>query len=57
MAYKVLTDFKDKETEHVYKAGDKYPDKGRALKARVAELTKTDGPNDSFKGPVIEETK
>ncbi len=38
MKYKVLVDFTDKETEHVYRQGDKYPVKGRTRKARVEEL-------------------
>ena len=38
MKYKVLVDFTDKETKHVYRQGDKYPFKGRTKKARVEEL-------------------
>ena len=38
MKYKVLVDFTDKETKHVYRQGDKYPFKGRTKKARIEEL-------------------
>ncbi|WP_022796580.1 hypothetical protein [Bavariicoccus seileri] len=38
MKYKVLVDFTDKETKHIYYKNDKYPFKGRAKKARIEEL-------------------
>ena len=38
MKYKVLVDFTDKETKHVYREGDKYPVNGRIKKARIEEL-------------------
>lgn len=38
MKYKVLIDFTDKNTQHVYLKGDKYPEKGRVNKARIEEL-------------------
>ena len=38
MKYKVLVDFTDRETKHVYREGDKYPFKGRTRKARIEEL-------------------
>lgn len=38
MKYKVLVDFTDKENDHVYRQGDKYPYKGRTKKARIEEL-------------------
>lgn len=38
MKYKVLVDFTDKETKHIYRTNDKYPFKGRTKKARVEEL-------------------
>ena len=38
MKYKVLVDFTDKETKHIYRTNDKYPVKGRTRKARIEEL-------------------
>ena len=38
MKYKVLVDFTDKETKHVYRVNDKYPVKGRTKKVRIEEL-------------------
>ena len=38
MKYKVLVDFTDKETKHVYRTNDKYPFKGRTRKVRIEEL-------------------
>jgi hypothetical protein len=41
---------------HIYEVGDKYPFQkyaGAETKDRIAELTKEDGPNESFVGPVI----
>ena len=38
MEYKVLVDFTCKETKHVYRTNDKYPNKGRTKKARIEEL-------------------
>ena len=38
MKYKVLVDFTDKETKHVYRTNDKYPNKGRTRKVRIEEL-------------------
>ena len=59
--YQVLLRFRDgnpKAEGHVYEIGDEYPFKkyaGAETKNRIAELTKEDGPNDLFDGPVIEE--
>ena len=38
MKYKVLVDFTDKETKHIYRTNDKYPVKGRTKKVRIEEL-------------------
>ncbi|ATC60537.1 hypothetical protein [Pseudolactococcus raffinolactis] len=38
MKYKVVVDFTDKETKHIYRTNDKYPVKGRTKKARIEEL-------------------
>ena len=38
MKYKVLVDFTDKETKHIYRTNDKYPFKGRTKKVRIEEL-------------------
>ena len=38
MKYKVLVDFTDKETKHIYRTNDKYPFKGRTKMARVEDL-------------------
>lgn len=38
MKYEVLVDFTDRETKHVYRTNDKYPNKGRTRKARIEEL-------------------
>ena len=38
MKYQVLVDFTDRETKHVYRTNDKYPNKGRTKKARIEEL-------------------
>ena len=38
MKYKVLVDFTDRETKHVYRTNDKYPYKGRTKKVRIEEL-------------------
>lgn len=39
MAYIVVKDFTDlQDDNHIYRAGDKYPHRGRAKKERVAEL-------------------
>lgn len=38
MKYTVLIDFTDKETKHIYRQGDAYPEKGRTKKARIEEL-------------------
>lgn len=40
MPYTVITDFKDlQDGNHIYRAGEKYPRKGRAKKERVEELS------------------
>lgn len=57
MSYKVLKKFKDKKDGQIYEVGATYPSKGKVTKTRVAELTKEDGPNSHFDGPVIEEVK
>lgn len=52
MKYKVLIDFTDKETKHIYRKGDVYPEKGRTKKARIDELLSVD----NLRGqPLIEE--
>lgn len=52
MSYKVVTDFTDKETKHVYRKGDVYPVKGRTKKTRIDELLSAD----NLRGqPLIEE--
>ena len=38
MKYKVLVDFTDRETKHIYRTNDKYPFKGRTKKVRIEEL-------------------
>jgi len=43
MSYVVIKDFKDlQDDNHIYRAGDKYPRKGRAKKERVEELSGSD---------------
>ncbi|MCM3783675.1 hypothetical protein M3231_11890 [Neobacillus mesonae] len=43
MAYKVIKDFKDLQDEnYIYRAGDKYPRKGRGKKERIEELSGSD---------------
>lgn len=40
MPYIVIKDFKDlQDGDHIYRAGDKYPRKGRVKKERIAELS------------------
>lgn len=57
--YTVIRKFKDgnpKAEGHIYEVGDEYPFQkyaGATTKTRIAELTKEEGPNDSFDGPVI----
>jgi len=59
--YQVLLKFRDgnpKAEGHIYEIGDEYPVSkyaGSLTKARITELTKAEGPNDSFDGPVIAE--
>lgn len=38
MKYKVIKDFTDLKTDHVYRAGDTFPFKGKVAKARINEL-------------------
>jgi len=43
MPYVVIKDFTDlQDDKHIYRAGDKYPRKGRAKKERVEELSGKD---------------
>lgn len=43
MNYEVIKDFTDlQDDNHIYRAGDKYPRKGRAKKERIEELSGTD---------------
>ncbi|GIO63574.1 hypothetical protein [Paenibacillus cineris] len=43
MSYVVIKDFKDlQDDNHIYRAGDKYPRKGRAKKERLEELSGSD---------------
>ena len=60
--YRVVRQFRDGNKNaqgHIYDIGDVYPFQkyaGATTKTRIAELTKEDGPNDAFDGPVIIET-
>ena len=55
MKYKVIKDFKDsKDKGHIYRAGDKYPRKGKAKSERVEELSTS---KNKLKTPLIEEVK
>lgn len=55
MKYKVIKDFKDLQDKgHVYRAGDKYPRKGKAKSERVEELSSS---KNKQKTPLIEEVK
>jgi len=53
MPYLVTKDFKDLQDEnHIYRAGDKYPRKGKGKKERIDELSGSD----NLRGePLIEE--
>lgn len=53
MSHKVIKDFKDlQDKNHIYRAGDKYPRKGRGKKERLEELSGSD----NLRGePLIEE--
>ncbi|MEY9980469.1 hypothetical protein [Lysinibacillus sp. RC79] len=43
MKYQVIHSFRDiQDNNHIYKIGDKYPHKGRVIKARVEELSSTE---------------
>lgn len=43
MGYVVIKDFTDlQDDNHIYRAGDKYPRKGRAKKERIEELSGKD---------------
>lgn len=43
MPYIVIKDFKDlQDNNHIYRAGDKFPRKGRAKKERIEELLGSD---------------
>jgi len=43
MPYVVIKDFTDLQDEnHIYRAGDKFPHKGRAKKERIDELAGSD---------------
>lgn len=64
MAYRVIRRFTDSNDNskdasgqlHIYEVGDIYPVspyQGAQTKARLAQLTNPDGPNDNFNGPVI----
>ena len=55
MKYKVIKDFKDlKDNNHIYRAGHKYPHKGRAKAERVEELLSSKNKQNT---PLIEEVK
>lgn len=43
MTYKVIHDFKDlQDDDHIYRAGNKYPRKGKVKKERIEELQGAD---------------
>jgi len=43
MSYVVIKDFKDlQDDNYIYRAGDKYPRKGRGKKERLEELSGSD---------------
>lgn len=51
MKYQVIQSFKDlQDNDHIYKAGDKFPRKGRVSKERVEELL---GTNNKIGVPLI----
>ena len=53
MKYKVIKDFKDlKDNNYIYRAGDKYPRKGRAKGERIEELSTS---QNKHQAPLIEE--
>ena len=52
MKYQVIVDFTDKETKHIYRTGDAYPEKGRVKKPRIDELLSS---NNLRKEPLIKE--
>lgn len=53
MPYVVIKDFTDlQDDNHIYRAGDKYPRKGRAKKERVEELS---GSENKRGEPLIQE--
>lgn len=60
--YRVIRQFRDGNVNaegHIYNIGDVYPFEkyvGATTKARIEELAKDEGPNESFDGPVIIET-
>lgn len=55
MPYIVIKDFKDlQDGDHIYRAGDKYPRKGRAKKERIAELS---GSENLIGEPLIREVE
>lgn len=51
MSWVVISKFRDLETNHVYRKGDKFPFQGRAKKERIASLS-TDA--NRMKKPLIE---
>ncbi|MCH4169491.1 MAG: hypothetical protein LKF42_09560 [Streptococcaceae bacterium] len=57
MKYEVLVDFTDKETKHIYRQGDKYPEKGRTKKARIDELLSAENLRKQPLIKVIEDVK
>lgn len=53
MKYKVIKDFKDlQDNNHIYRAGDKYPRKGKSKAERIEELSTS---NNKLNTPLIEE--
>lgn len=53
--YQVIKDFTDlQDDNHIYRAGDKYPRKGKGKKERIAELM---GSENKRGEPLIEEVK
>lgn len=55
MPYVVIKDFKDlQDDNHIYRAGDKYPHKGRGKKERIEELA---GSENKRGEPLIKEVE
>ena len=57
MKYEVLVDFTDRETKHIYRQGDKYPEKGRTKKARIDELLSAENLRNQPLIKIVEDVK